>query len=193
MDNIIKLTRNRITIIDQIDSDLMEKKWYCTAGGYALRDERKNGKRKSIYLHRLILSRIIDRPLHKTEVCDHIIVMYGGTIMEIGTEKDIFYNPQNPYTVGLHQSIPKMNIEEKERLIPIKGSPPDLLHPPEGCPFASRCPHTMQVCLEDQPPTFKITETHSSACWLLHEDAPMVDQYETAEEISDEINDYVYK
>ena len=119
------------------------------------------------------------------EVCDHIVVMYGGTIMETGTEKDIFYNPQNPYTVGLHQSVPKMNTDEKERLIPIKGSPPDLLHPPEGCPFASRCPHTMQVCLEDQPPTFKITETHSSACWLLHKDAPRVDQYVTAEEISD--------
>lgn len=119
------------------------------------------------------------------EVCDHIAVMYGGTIMETGTERDIFYNPQNPYTVGLHHSIPKMNTEQKERLVPITGSPPDLLHPPKGCPFASRCPHTMKLCLEEQPPTFKLSETHSSACWLLHKDAPQVANYETAEAVSE--------
>jgi oligopeptide transport system ATP-binding protein len=119
------------------------------------------------------------------EVCDEIVVMYGGTIMETGTEKDIFYNPQNPYTVGLHHSVPKPNVDQKERLIPIAGSPPDLLHPPKGCPFASRCPHTMEVCLEERPPTFKITDTHSSACWLLHEDAPKVENYTTAEEVNE--------
>lgn len=111
------------------------------------------------------------------EVCDHIVVMYGGTIMEKGTERDIFYNPQNPYTVGLHESIPKMASEQKERLVPIKGSPPDLLHPPAGCPFAERCRHTMHICLEEMPPTFEISETHSSACWLLHGQAPKVENY----------------
>ena len=115
------------------------------------------------------------------EVCDTIVVMYGGTIMEVGTEEDIFYRPKNPYTVGLHQSIPKMNAEEKERLIPIEGSPPDLLHPPKGCPFASRCPHTMQICLDERPPVFQITGTHSSACWLMHDDAPEVENYVKAE------------
>lgn len=119
------------------------------------------------------------------EVCDNIVVMYGGTIMETGTEQDIFYNPQNPYTVGLHQSIPKMNVDEKERLVPIKGSPPDLLHPPKGCPFAGRCPHAMQICIEEQPPTFAISENHTSACWLLHEDAPKVGDYITAEVVSE--------
>jgi oligopeptide transport system ATP-binding protein len=103
--------------------------------------------------------------------------MYGGTIMEKGTENDIFYNPQNPYTVGLHKSIPKMVAEQKSRLVPIKGSPPDLLHPPEGCPFSSRCPHTMEICLEERPPTFAISETQSSACWLMHEQAPQVGDY----------------
>jgi oligopeptide transport system ATP-binding protein len=117
------------------------------------------------------------------EVCDQIVVMYGGTIMESGTEKDIFYRPQNPYTVGLHHSVPNPNAENKERLIPIPGSPPDLLHPPKGCPFASRCPHTMEVCLEERPPTFKLSETQTSACWLHHKDAPKVDNYERAEEI----------
>ena len=106
------------------------------------------------------------------EVCDHIVVMYGGTIMETGTERDIFYNPTHPYTVGLQESIPKMNTEEKERLVPIQGSPPDLLHPPAGCPFSARCPHAMQICMEEMPPRFTVSETQTSACWLLHEDAP---------------------
>lgn len=119
------------------------------------------------------------------EICDHIVVMYGGTIMEQGNEKDIFYNPQNPYTVGLHKSVPRMTDGERERLIPIEGSPPDLLHPPAGCPFCSRCPHTMEVCLTERPPAFRLSETHSSACWLLHKDAPQVENYEKAGEISE--------
>ena len=109
------------------------------------------------------------------EVCDHIVVMYGGTIMETGTERDIFYAPRHPYTVALHESIPKMNEEQKSRLVPIKGTPPDLLHPPVGCAFAARCRHTMNVCLENMPPTFKVGETQSSACWLMDERAPKVD------------------
>ena len=96
-----------------------------------------------------------------------------------GTERDIFYNPRNPYTIGLQKSIPKMTREQKSRLIPIRGTPPDLLHPPAGCPFAGRCPHTMSICLEEGPPTFEISETQSSACWLLHEQAPKVDSYVT--------------
>lgn len=115
------------------------------------------------------------------EICNYIAVMYGGTIMEKGTEKDIFYNPQNPYTVGLHQSIPKPTEKEKKRLIPIAGTPPDLLHPPAGCPFAARCPHTMKICLEERPPTFKLSDTHSSACWLLHKEATVVEPYEKGE------------
>lgn len=116
------------------------------------------------------------------EVCDQIIVMYGGTVMEKGTEKDIFYNPQNPYTVGLHQSVPKAEKSgSKQRLVPIEGSPPDLMHPPKGCPFSPRCPHTMKVCLEKPVPMFKLSETHSSACWLLHKDAPTVGKYTKGE------------
>jgi len=63
--------------------------------------------------------------------------------------------------------------------------PPDLLHPPKGCPFAGRCPHAMQICIEEQPPTFAISENHTSACWLLHEDAPKVGDYITAEVVSE--------
>lgn len=116
------------------------------------------------------------------EICDEIVVMYGGTIMESGTEQDIFYNPQNPYTVGLHNSVPNPKSDNKERLIPIPGSPPDLLHPPVGCPFASRCPHSMKVCLEQQPPRFEISDSQTSACWLHHKDAPKVGSYQTARE-----------
>ena len=115
------------------------------------------------------------------EVCDHIVVMYGGTIMEQGTEKDIFYNPQNPYTRGLHKSVPRINEEDTaERLVPIEGSPPDLMHPPGGCAFSPRCPHAMEICLKEQPPSFALSETHCSACWLLHKDAPGVENYEKA-------------
>lgn len=110
------------------------------------------------------------------DVCSRIIVMYGGLIMEEGTTEEIFYNPQHPYTVGLMKSIPKMSDKEnKERLIPIDGTPPDLLKPPAGCPFAPRCDHAMKVCMTQMPEYNKSTPTHRAACWLLHPDAPKVD------------------
>ncbi len=112
------------------------------------------------------------------EVCTHIIVMYGGMIMEKGTIDDIFYNPKHPYTLGLHKSVPKVNADSKERLVPIAGSPPDLLSPPTGCPFAPRCEYAMQVCLEEAAPMFDINEGHCASCWLLHEDAPKVNGFE---------------
>lgn len=112
------------------------------------------------------------------EVCNRIIVMYGGTVMETGNERDIFYNPQNPYTVGLHQSVPKVNLSiSGERLAPIQGTPPDLMHPPKGCPFSPRCPHTMRLCLHKAPSNFRLSDTHTSACWLLHGNAPEIDGY----------------
>ncbi len=108
------------------------------------------------------------------EVSTHVIVMYGGLIMEKGTVEDIFYRHQHPYTKGLYRSIPKTTKKDKDRLIPIEGSPPDLMNPPTGCPFSPRCPHTMKICLEKQAPLFNLSETHTSACWLQHMDAPDV-------------------
>lgn len=109
------------------------------------------------------------------DVCSRILVMYGGLIMEEGTTREIFYHPQHPYTLGLLKSIPKLaDKENKERLIPIEGTPPDLLKPPVGCPFAPRCQYAMSVCMERQPPLASLSETHRSACWLLHKDAPEV-------------------
>lgn len=111
------------------------------------------------------------------EVCTHVIVMYGGMMMEKGTVEDVFYNPQHPYTKGLHRSIPKVNKIGKERLVPIEGSPPDLMNPPTGCPFSPRCPHAMEVCLQQPAPMLQINETQESACWLNHEQAPDVEGF----------------
>jgi oligopeptide transport system ATP-binding protein len=108
------------------------------------------------------------------EICQDVIVMYGGMIMEKGSVNDIFYRPQHPYTKGLHQSIPKDVVGQKSRLVPIEGSPPDLLNPPKGCPFSPRCKYAMDICLEEAAPLFKITDTQTSACWLQHVDAPDV-------------------
>jgi oligopeptide transport system ATP-binding protein len=111
------------------------------------------------------------------ETCKDLVVMYGGMPMEKGTVDDIFESPQHPYTRGLLKSVPRMDTEEKGRLKPIAGSPPDLLSPPAGCPFSTRCPNVMQICTEEAPPMFSVGENHTSACWLMHEDAPEVEGY----------------
>lgn len=109
------------------------------------------------------------------DVCTRINVMYGGIVVESGTARDIFYNSNHPYTWGLLKSIPNPKLDIKERLKPIEGTPPDLLKPPAGCPFAARCEHTMKICLENKPENYKINEGHYSACWLNHPDAPKVE------------------
>jgi oligopeptide transport system ATP-binding protein len=111
------------------------------------------------------------------ELCSRVIVMYGGLVMEEGSVFNIFENPQHPYTKGLHQSVPKNVVGSKKRLIPIDGTPPDLLNPPTGCPFSPRCPHAMDICLKKQAPLVKIEEGHKAACWLHHEDAQVVEGY----------------
>lgn len=100
-------------------------------------------------------------------MCEKIAVMYAGKIVEYGTTDEIFYNPQHEYTKGLINSIPKLNQQEKERLVPIEGSPVDLLNPPAGCPFAPRCKSCMKVCLREMPPRTDLSDTHYTQCWLL--------------------------
>ena len=112
------------------------------------------------------------------EICTDIIVMYGGMMMEKGTVEEIFYDSKHPYTKGLQSSIPHMDKQTKGRLVPIPGSPIDLLSPPKGCPFAPRCPHAMKVCENQPAPRTQLSDTHMSACWLLHQDAPKVEGYE---------------
>ena len=96
-------------------------------------------------------------------MCTRVVVMYGGLIMEEGSVRDIFYRTGHPYTLGLMESIPK---HDKQRLVPIYGTPPDLLLPPKGCPFAARCKYAMKLCKEHLPELTEIGEGHRSACWL---------------------------
>lgn len=106
------------------------------------------------------------------ELCSRVIVMYGGLIMEEASIYDVFKRPMHPYTMGLIASIPSVNQDKSKRLQPIPGSPPDMVHPPKGCPFAPRCAHACRVCLEELPPMYEITEGHRSRCHWLAPDAP---------------------
>ena len=109
--------------------------------------------------------------------CDKVAVMYGGLIMEYGTVDEIFYHPRHPYTMGLLGSIPHVDGGEKRRLIPIDGTPPDLINPPKGCPFSTRCKYCMNVCTQEQPPYFA-EDKHRTMCWMLDVDAPKDSDYE---------------
>ena len=102
-----------------------------------------------------------------SEICDKVAVMYAGNIIERGSIDDIFYNPKHPYTLGLLKSIPKINADEHERLIPIEGNPVDLINPPKGCAFAPRCDSCMNICMEQAPPVYSIENQHEASCWLL--------------------------
>ncbi|QHW31677.1 ABC transporter ATP-binding protein [Paenibacillus rhizovicinus] len=100
------------------------------------------------------------------KVCTRVVIMYGGMVMEEGSVEDIFYRTGHPYTQGLLQSLPKHGGANKERLVPIEGSPPDLIDPPSGCPFMERCPHAFAKCAE-LPPMYELGPNHRSLCWLL--------------------------
>jgi oligopeptide transport system ATP-binding protein len=106
-------------------------------------------------------------------VADRVAVMYAGKIVEYGTSEDIFYNPKHPYTWALLSSVP--DLDTKEKLLSIPGTPPDMLYPPKGDAFADRNQFALKIDFEEQPPFFKISENHYAATWLLHEDAPKVD------------------
>lgn len=99
-------------------------------------------------------------------MCERIAVMYAGRIVEYGTADDIFYNPKHQYTKGLIRSIPRLDTKEHERLIPIEGTPVDLLNPPAGCPFAPRCDAAMKICLREMPPVTNFGDVHYTKCWL---------------------------
>ncbi|MED3629301.1 dipeptide ABC transporter ATP-binding subunit DppD [Bacillus subtilis] len=99
------------------------------------------------------------------QVADRVAVMYAGKMAEIGTRKDIFYQPQHPYTKGLLGSVPRLDLDGAE-LIPIDGTPPDLFSPPSGCPFAARCPNRMVVCDRVYPGQTIRSDSHTVNCWL---------------------------
>ncbi|MFJ5712979.1 ABC transporter ATP-binding protein [Neobacillus sp. NPDC093127] len=104
------------------------------------------------------------------QVADRVAVMYAGRIVELGTRREIFYQPQHPYTKGLLQSVPRLDAEKGE-LVPIPGTPPDLFSPPVGCAFAARCPYAMEVCDRVYPFKTHLSEQHQVDCWLQDERA----------------------
>ena len=99
-------------------------------------------------------------------MCERIAVMYAGRIIEYGTTDDIFYHPKHEYTKGLIRSIPRLDTKEHERLVPIEGTPVDMLNPPAGCPFAPRCDAAMHICLREMPPVTTFGDVHYTQCWL---------------------------
>ncbi|MCB2293774.1 ABC transporter ATP-binding protein [Clostridium algoriphilum] len=109
------------------------------------------------------------------DVADRIQVMYAGKIIERGNTDEIFYNPKHPYTWALLQSVPRLETGHKDSLYSIKGTPPDLVKPPVGCPFASRCEYAMEICKQEMPEATIITKTHEALCWLQHPNAPKVE------------------
>jgi len=99
-------------------------------------------------------------------MCDEVVVMYAGRICERGTAPEIFYNPRHEYTRGLLRSIPNIDNDDKARLIPIAGTPVDLLNLPKGCPFAPRCERAMKVCLYEFPSEYWVAKDHIASCWV---------------------------
>ncbi|MGN0292919.1 MAG: ABC transporter ATP-binding protein [Lachnospiraceae bacterium] len=108
-------------------------------------------------------------------LCDRVVVMYGGKIVEQGPVKEIFYETAHPYTSGLLQSIARLDMNKNDALTPIEGTPPDLFAPPVGCPFAARCEYAMEICYQCQPDCYQMSEEHRTSCWLQHEYAPKVE------------------
>ena len=106
-------------------------------------------------------------------MADDIAVMYAGKIVEYGTADDIFYDPRHPYTWALLSSMP--DLDTKEKLDAIPGTPPNMIYPPVGDAFAARNKYAMQIDFEAQPPMFEVSDTHKAATWLLHPDAPKVE------------------
>ena len=107
-------------------------------------------------------------------MADKIAVMYAGEIVEYGTYNDIFYDPKHPYTWALLSSMP--DLETKEKLDAIAGTPPNMIYPPKGDAFAARNKYAMSVDFLQEPPFFKISETHYAATWLLDERAPKTEK-----------------
>ena len=99
-------------------------------------------------------------------LCSRVIVMYAGRIVEQGPVRDIFKNPQHPYTWSLLQSIPRLDSDRSQRLLSIEGLPPDLIKPPAGCRFNPRCQFKIERCLHDDPPLMDVGSDQLAACWV---------------------------
>ncbi|MDE7009986.1 MAG: ABC transporter ATP-binding protein [Oscillospiraceae bacterium] len=110
-------------------------------------------------------------------IAHRIVVMYSGKIVERGSNMSIFHSPRHPYTNALLEAVPRLDLVNKQVLSSIEGTPPDLLNPPAGCPFCTRCKYCMEICCTEEPPAVAFEEGHEASCWLYAlaercEDAP---------------------
>lgn len=108
-------------------------------------------------------------------IAQRVCVMYSGKIVERGSARDIFHSPRHPYTWALLNAVPRLDLQNKQALTTIEGTPPDLLKPPEGCPFCTRCKFCMPVCRQAMPPETDFGGGHTAGCWLHDSRAPRVD------------------
>lgn len=108
-------------------------------------------------------------------IADHIVVMYSGKVMEQGTADEIFYGHKHPYTWSLLKAAPNLELGNKQTLLSIEGTPPDLITPPKGCPFAARCKYCMNVCVDEAPEEYEFEEGHKASCWLYHPESGYTD------------------
>jgi oligopeptide transport system ATP-binding protein len=99
-------------------------------------------------------------------LAERVNVMYAGYIVEEAGVKELYINPQHPYTLGLLRSLPRMDDSERKRLVSIDGVPPVLFKKPKFCPFVSRCTYRVEKCLKENPPLLPVGEGHRVACWV---------------------------
>ena len=103
------------------------------------------------------------------DIATKIVVMYAGKVVETGSNYDVFYNPKHPYTQALLRAVPRLDVEEDQELESIEGTPPNMIAPPAGCAFCTRCKHCMKICQKLEPPTYEFEDGHTAQCWLYHE------------------------
>ena len=101
-------------------------------------------------------------------IAKKIIVMYAGKVVETGSSQDIFYRPRHPYTKALLRAVPRLDTEEEQSLESIEGTPPNMIDPPAGCAFSTRCSQCMRICQKSEPPMFEFEDGHTAQCWLYH-------------------------
>ena len=94
-----------------------------------------------------------------------VVAMYAGKLIEIAGSRDTYHDPRHPYTLGLLDSVPRLDAPISTRLVPIEGVPPDLIDLPTGCSFAPRCRYAIDKCTRESPPLARVSDGHDSACW----------------------------
>ena len=108
-------------------------------------------------------------------IAHRIVVMYSGKIVERGDNMSIFHNPKHPYTNALLAAVPRLDLVNKQVLTSIEGTPPDLLNPPKGCAFCTRCKYCMEICCQEEPPVYSFEDGHEASCWLYALEKPLED------------------